>query len=64
MPALLTKNFINHSKDAVEVSAYYDGYNYCVRPSPTADKSELAPEAAIVSDSSSEDDDSDSSSGG
>jgi len=44
-----------------EGSSYYDGYNYCVRPSPTANKSESIPEAAVVSDTSS--DDSDSSGG-
>mmetsp|Transcript_37394 Transcript_37394/g.43044 ORF Transcript_37394/g.43044 Transcript_37394/m.43044 type:complete len:402 (+) Transcript_37394:113-1318(+) len=44
-----------------EGSSYYDGYNYCVRPSPTAHKIESVPEAAVVSDTSS--DDSDSSGG-
>jgi len=46
----------------VEASSYYDGYNYCVRPSSTDEK--IVAEAAVVSDTSSEDDDSDSSSGG
>mmetsp|Transcript_58478 Transcript_58478/g.63132 ORF Transcript_58478/g.63132 Transcript_58478/m.63132 type:complete len:384 (-) Transcript_58478:115-1266(-) len=46
----------------VEASSYYDGYNYCVRPSFTDEK--IVAEAAVVSESSSEDDDSDSSSGG
>jgi len=45
--------------DEVEGSTFYDGYNYCVRPSSTADKS--VPEAEVVSDTSS--DDSDSSGG-
>merc|ERR1719157_91947 len=40
-------------------SSYYNGYNYCVRPSSIDEKK--VPEAAIVSDTSS--DDSDSSGG-
>jgi len=39
-----------------KASSYYDGYNYCVRPSSAADKS--VPEAAVVSDTSSDDSDS------
>merc|ERR1712238_422262 len=39
-----------------ERSSYYNGYNYCVRPSATGEKS--VPEAAIVSDTSSDDSDS------
>merc|ERR1712238_592837 len=43
----------------VEASSYYNGYSYCARPSPTAEKSEsVVPEAAIVSDTSSDDSDS------
>merc|ERR1719272_1132451 len=37
-------------------SAYYNGYNYCVRPSPIAEKT--VPEAVVVSDTSSDDSDS------
>merc|ERR1712238_260873 len=39
-----------------ETTSYYNGYNYCVRPSSIDKKS--VPEAAIVSDTSSEDEDS------